>query len=72
MLGANRTTVSQTMAAFKDHGLIDYGRGDLHLLDVPALKTASCECYFVLQDEYNRLLGSSPDKGIIQIAPSLI
>ena len=70
MLGANRTTVSLTMVSFKDHGLIDYGRGDLHLLDIPALKRASCECYFVLQEEYSRLLGPSPNDEAVLIIPS--
>jgi len=60
MLGAHRTTVSLAMEEFKDQGFLDYRRGKMHLLDIPPLKARSCECYFVLQEEYNRLLGPSP------------
>lgn len=57
MLGANRVSVSQAMAELKDASVIDYSRGYVDLKDIRALEKRSCECYFVLRDEYDRLLG---------------
>lgn len=70
MLGAKGTTVSQTMGSFKDHGLIEYCRGNIQVLDVPALEKASCECCFVLQNEYNRFPGPSNGNETDLIIPS--
>ncbi|MFL6373493.1 MAG: Crp/Fnr family transcriptional regulator [Pyrinomonadaceae bacterium] len=57
MLGASRVSVSQAMAELKAASIIDYSRGYVGLRDIPALEKRSCECYFVLRDEYDRLLG---------------
>ena len=58
MLGANRTTVSLAMSELQNKGLIEYTRGHIKLLNVPELERISCECYSVLQTEYERLLGN--------------
>jgi CRP-like cAMP-binding protein len=58
MLGASRVTVNHAMGRLKTEGIIDYNRGNVTILDQPALESRSCECYFVLRDEYDRLLGS--------------
>ena len=55
MLGCNRATVSAEAARFKEQGLIEYTRGEIQLLDVPGLKSKSCECYGVIKsylDDY--------------------
>jgi len=57
MVGTSRVTVSKAMAELKDAAIIDYSRGHVSILDQAALEERSCECYFVLQDEYDRLLG---------------
>jgi CRP-like cAMP-binding protein len=57
MLGASRVSVSRAMAGLKDAGIIDYSRGNVEILDTEHLEQRSCACYFVLLDEYNRLLG---------------
>jgi CRP-like cAMP-binding protein len=50
MLGGTRPTLSTTAAILKEKGLIEYSRGEIHILDVPGLEKASCECYQVIKD----------------------
>lgn len=57
MLGVRRPTVSVIATALQEQGLITVVRGVTRILDVDALKDVACECYQVLQDEYDRLLG---------------
>ncbi|MGZ3272768.1 MAG: Crp/Fnr family transcriptional regulator [Caulobacteraceae bacterium] len=45
MLGVQRSTVSQVAGSLKADGLIDYTRGEIHILDRPRLERRSCECY---------------------------
>ena len=50
VLGVRRPTVTLTIGALRDKGLIDYGRGRMVIVDPAALKSsASCECYGVLR-----------------------
>lgn len=57
MLGVDRASVSQAAMRLKNRGIINYTRGHINIADVPALEAESCECYKVLLDEYQRLLG---------------
>jgi CRP-like cAMP-binding protein len=57
MLGVRRAGVTEAAGRLKDRGLIDYGRGHIKIIDVQGLEAVSCECYQVLKDEYDRLLG---------------
>ena len=50
MLGVRRPTVSTTAGILKRKGLIEYSRGEIHILDVPGLTKASCECYLTIKD----------------------
>jgi CRP-like cAMP-binding protein len=45
MLGLRRVGVTEAAGELKRRGLITYTRGQLRILDVPALKRASCTCY---------------------------
>ncbi|MEP6787828.1 MAG: Crp/Fnr family transcriptional regulator [Acidobacteriota bacterium] len=57
MLGVRRegvTLAAQKLAALN---LIKNDRGSITVLDRPGLEFAVCECYKVVSDEYNRLLG---------------
>lgn len=57
MLGVRRegvTIAAQKLAALK---LIKSVRGTMTIIDRPGLEKAVCECYKVVNDEYNRLLG---------------
>ncbi len=56
MLGVQRTSVALGMGRFKRSGLVDYARGRIRLIDVPALETQACECYHVLKDHLNNYL----------------
>jgi hypothetical protein len=38
-------------------GLIRYSRGVITILDRPGLEAAACECYQIIEAEYDRLLG---------------
>ncbi len=50
MLGVTRPTISATAAIFKEKGILDYSRGQLHILDRAALEKNCCECYRVIKD----------------------
>jgi CRP-like cAMP-binding protein len=50
MLGGRRPTISTTAGILKRKGLIEYTRGEIHILDVPGLTKASCECYLIIKD----------------------
>ncbi|HUR22398.1 MAG TPA: Crp/Fnr family transcriptional regulator [Acidimicrobiales bacterium] len=57
MLGVARPRVSTAAATLQRAGLIRYSRGRMEVLDRRGLEQASCECYRVITDEYQRLLG---------------
>lgn len=54
MLGVRRAGVSVAANSLRQMGLIDYHRGDIHVLDHRALQKVSCECYQVVKTEYDR------------------
>jgi Mn-dependent DtxR family transcriptional regulator len=57
MLGVRRARVTEAAMRLKEKGLIKYHRGHIQITDVQRLEAASCECYTVLKEEYDRLLG---------------
>jgi len=57
MLGVRREGVSIAAGRLQNAGLIKYVRGTITMLDRKALERAACECYQVVKDEYDRLLG---------------
>lgn len=57
MLGVRREGVSIAAGQLQKKGLIKYVRGTITMLDRKGLETAACECYKVVKDEYDRLLG---------------
>jgi CRP-like cAMP-binding protein len=57
MLGVRREGVSVAAANLQKEGLITYSRGVITMLDRQGLEDAVCECYQVVTDEYDRLLG---------------
>jgi CRP-like cAMP-binding protein len=57
MLGVARQSVGIAVGDLQDRGLIEYSRGNVHILDRPALEAASCECYQIVRAEFSRLLG---------------
>ena len=57
MLGVRREGVTHAAGRLQENGLISYVRGRITILDRPGLEASVCECYKVVKDEYERLLG---------------
>jgi CRP-like cAMP-binding protein len=56
MLGVHRPTVTVAAATLQKAGLIQYSRGQITIADRKGLEAASCSCYRIISDEYERLL----------------
>ena len=57
MLGARRASVTEALRPLQEAGLVRSHRGRITILDGAGLEARACECYFVVRDEYDRLLG---------------
>jgi len=55
MLGVSRPGVAASAAALQKAGLIAYHRGEMTIVDRPALEVAACECYHVIVQQFDRL-----------------
>jgi len=58
MLGVRRSGVTVTAGALKQAGLINYRNGQMTILDRPGLEAAACECYDIVQHQFEHLLGN--------------
>src|SRR5215208_6060669 len=56
MLGVRRTSVSLVAGTLQKAGLINYRRGNIHLVDIEQLEQSACECYETVKGHYERLL----------------
>jgi len=57
MLGVRREGVTVAAGRLQDSGAISYVRGHIKILDRKKLEKTVCECYRVVKDEFDRLLG---------------
>src|SRR6478735_5412015 len=57
MLGVRREGVTEAAGRLQDAGAISYARGHIQILDRQKLEATVCECYRVVKDEFDRLLG---------------
>jgi CRP-like cAMP-binding protein len=57
MLGVHRPTVTVVLRSLHKAGLVDETRGRILLRDRRRLEAACCECYRMMRDEQQRLLG---------------
>lgn len=58
MLGVQRTTVTAVARSLQEKGMIRYRRGVVDIVDRQALQGLACECYGVIRNTYERLLGA--------------
>jgi CRP-like cAMP-binding protein len=56
MLGVQRPTVSGVATTLQQAGLIRYSRGRMAICNRSGLEAASCECYWIVKQEFERLL----------------
>jgi CRP-like cAMP-binding protein len=59
MLGVRRESVAHAAKHLQSLGFIRYERGHIAILDQSGLEATVCECYRVVKDEYERLLGGT-------------
>lgn len=57
MLGVRREGVTVAAGRLQDAGAISYVRGHIKIVDRRKLEETVCECYRVVKDEFDRLLG---------------
>jgi CRP-like cAMP-binding protein len=57
MLGVRREGVTIAAGRLQDVGAISYVRGHIKIIDRAKLEALVCECYRVVKDEFDRLLG---------------
>jgi CRP-like cAMP-binding protein len=57
MLGVRREGVTVAAGRLQDAGAISYVRGHIQILNRQKLEETVCECYQVVRDEFERLLG---------------
>ena len=57
MLGARRASITEALRPLQEEGLVRSHRGRVTILDGAGMEARSCECYSVVKDEYDRLLG---------------
>ena len=64
MLGVRREGVTDAAGKLQKHGIIEYRRGHITVLDRPQLEQLSCECYAVVKKETDRLLHYAAANGV--------
>jgi CRP-like cAMP-binding protein len=58
MVGGRRESVTVAAGHLQDLGLIHYSRGHIKILDREGLEAMVCECYKIVSNELNRLVGT--------------
>ena len=55
MIGSRRAGISVAAAALANENLVRTSRGQITILDRAGLEKATCECYRIIRDEFERL-----------------
>lgn len=59
MLSVRRAGITSALRAFQSRGLVKCGRGAVAIIDRGGLEAAACECYGIVRDANEVLLGPS-------------
>ena len=62
MPGVRRASVGEVALALQQEKLMQYSRGMIRIVNRRGLEKRSCSCYFVIRDEYERLLNNRGKK----------
>lgn len=58
IMGVRRAGITRAAGSLQRRRIIQYIRGDLHILDSTALKAASCSCYGADNEIYAKVMGA--------------
>jgi Mn-dependent DtxR family transcriptional regulator len=67
-MGVRRAGVTAAAGKLREMGLIDYNHGNIQVTDTQGLEATSCECYRLVKEEYDRLLGERVWQGDAECA----
>jgi Crp-like helix-turn-helix domain len=59
MIGVQRNRVSTVAHALQQAGVIKYNTGNIDIMNLGALREASCECYQAVNAQYDGLLNEA-------------
>ncbi|MCK1389627.1 Crp/Fnr family transcriptional regulator [Bradyrhizobium sp. 1] len=57
MMGVRRNAISLVAHALQRGGIIHYTRGQIEIVDLPALQATSCDCYAAVKTHHAAILG---------------
>jgi len=63
MLGVQRTSVGMIASAMQTKGVIRYSRGKIDVKDLDRVRSSACECYRIVNAEYENLFKTNGHDG---------
>jgi CRP-like cAMP-binding protein len=70
LLGVRREGITYAARHLQGHGLINYIRGHIRILDRRGLEKHVCECYRIVDSEFDRLLGRQIVRSFPRMCPT--